>query len=63
MSCAALGSSVELEDQMSVRYKALVFQLICMSSYYTQGDKCFEPSKGRTFQQMEINPSRCSVGR
>lgn len=48
-------------DQMSVHYKALVFQLIYLSTYYMQGDGCFGPTKGRTFQ-MGIIPSSCSVG-
>ena len=63
VSCAALGNSVQLDDQTSVQCKASVFHLMCMSTHYMQGDRCFGPSEGRTFQQMEIHPSSCSVGK
>lgn len=48
-------------DQMSVHYKALVFQLIYLITYYMQGDGCFGPTKGRTFQTGIISSSY-SVG-
>lgn len=66
-SCAAAATTVRTRRETVERIRCLfntshlLFQWICVSTYYLQGDRHFGPSKGSTCQQIECIPLNSSV--